>query len=188
MDDKRQLRVAMRAARRAASRDAAPLSFEVAERVLALPEVKRSTFLLCYIGIRDELPTRRLVDRLLGRVAVPQITPAGLRAHLLTDVHTLVPGAFGVPTCDGPDVTDLIEVSLTPGLAFTALGARLGYGGGHYDRFLERHPGVVPIGLCYDVQVVHTLPVQPHDRPMQIIVTPTRTIRVGLLPEAPREP
>ena len=61
-----------------------------------------------------------------------------------------------------------------PLVAFTDDGHRLGQGGGHYDRWLAAHPDALAIGLAWDCQLVDELPLEPHDRPLSAIVTPTR--------------
>jgi len=63
---------------------------------------------------------------------------------------------------------------VVPLLAFTGDGHRLGQGGGHYDRWLAAHPQVPAIGLAWDCQVAEDLPVEPHDRALAAVVTPTR--------------
>ncbi|MGB7372780.1 5-formyltetrahydrofolate cyclo-ligase [Pontixanthobacter sp.] len=66
------------------------------------------------------------------------------------------------------------DVVFVPLLGFTENGARLGQGGGHYDRWLAAHPGTIAIGMGWDCQLVSDLPVEAHDQPMTAIVTPTR--------------
>lgn len=69
------------------------------------------------------------------------------------------------------------DVLFVPLIGFTASGKRLGQGGGHYDRWLAEHPGTRTIGLAWDVQLIEpedTLPSEPHDMPLDCIVTPTR--------------
>ncbi|WP_240782156.1 5-formyltetrahydrofolate cyclo-ligase [Qipengyuania sediminis] len=66
------------------------------------------------------------------------------------------------------------QVLIVPLLGFIETGARLGQGGGHYDRWLAAHPGTIAIGLAWDVQRVDALPLEPHDRLLTAIVTPTR--------------
>ena len=51
---------------------------------------------------------------------------------------------------------------------------RLGQGGGHYDRWLAHHPDTIRIGMAWDGQLVDELPVEPHDVPLDAVVTPTR--------------
>ena len=65
-------------------------------------------------------------------------------------------------------------VLFCPLVAFTARGERMGQGGGFYDRWLEAHPDTVTFGMAWDVQEVDELPLEPHDRKLDRIITPTR--------------
>ncbi|EIZ80622.1 5-formyltetrahydrofolate cyclo-ligase [Novosphingobium sp. Rr 2-17] len=90
------------------------------------------------------------------------------------DEDDLAPGPWRAlqPPVEAAEVTP--DVVVVPGLAFTADGQRLGQGGGHYDRWLAVHPQVTAIGLAWDCQITDELPVEPHDRPLAAVVTPTR--------------
>ena len=71
---------------------------------------------------------------------------------------------------------DLIVI---PALAASADGTRLGQGGGWYDRALmHRSPGVPVVAVVFDDEVLEpgVIPAEPHDVPVDAIVTPTRTI------------
>ena len=88
------------------------------------------------------------------------------------DEH-LETGPFGEqPLAQAAEVVP--EVLFVPLVGFTEDGDRMGQGGGHYDRWLEAHPETVTIGLAWDVQKVEHLPTEPHDRPLNAIITPTR--------------
>jgi 5-formyltetrahydrofolate cyclo-ligase len=88
----------------------------------------------------------------------------------------LVAGPYGNQPDDAAErVTP--DVVFVPLLGFTASGERLGQGGGHYDRWLADHPKVPCIGLAWDMQLVDSLPLEPHDRQLTAIVTPTRIYR-----------
>lgn len=94
------------------------------------------------------------------------------------DDDTLEPGPFSVlqPRSDSESVApDMVFVPL---VGFTASGHRLGQGGGHYDRWLEANPAVPAIGLAWDCQLIETLPIEPHDAILDMIVTPTRAFEV----------
>ena len=74
---------------------------------------------------------------------------------------------------------DLIVI---PALAASADGTRLGQGGGWYDRALmHRSPGVPVVAAIFDDEVLEAgiIPAEPHDVPIDAIVTPTRTITVN---------
>ncbi|WP_310021914.1 5-formyltetrahydrofolate cyclo-ligase [Croceicoccus sp. BE223] len=90
------------------------------------------------------------------------------------DDSDLVVAPYGSlqPDADAPAVVP--DVLFVPLLGFTESGARLGQGGGHYDRWLADHPQSLPIGLAWDVQKVDMLPLEPHDRLLAAVVTPTR--------------
>lgn len=65
-----------------------------------------------------------------------------------------------------------VDVWIVPGLAFTAEGARLGYGGGWYDRLLAASDArALKIGVAHAFQIVGHLPVEPHDIRLDRIVT-----------------
>ena len=71
---------------------------------------------------------------------------------------------------------DLIVI---PALAASADGTRLGQGGGWYDRALvHRCPGTPVVAVIFDDEVLEAgvIPAEPHDVPVDAIVTPTRTI------------
>ncbi|MEY4160735.1 MAG: hypothetical protein RLZZ136_1356, partial [Pseudomonadota bacterium] len=96
--------------------------------------------------------------------------------------ESLTEGPFG-PQSDA--VADVLvpDVAFVPLLAFTADGARLGQGGGHYDRWLADHPQTLPIGLAWDMQLCDSLPCEPHDHPLAAVVTPSR-IFSKVMPDA----
>ena len=67
---------------------------------------------------------------------------------------------------------------LVPLLACDLHGNRLGYGGGYYDRYLEKKPGCIAVGVGFDEQLYDgTLPAQPHDHRLDAFVSPTQLIR-----------
>ena len=75
---------------------------------------------------------------------------------------------------------DLIVI---PALAASADGTRLGQGGGWYDRaLLHRSPGVAVVSVVFDDEVLEAgvIPAEPHDVPVDAIITPTRTIATNV--------
>jgi 5-formyltetrahydrofolate cyclo-ligase len=74
----------------------------------------------------------------------------------------------------------LPDVLLAPLVGFDAGGYRLGYGGGYYDRTLAalpERPRVVGVG--FEPSGLETIHPQPHDIPMDLVVTERRTIRIA---------
>jgi 8-oxo-dGTP diphosphatase len=127
----------------------------------------------CFVSYRAEIDTRRLLQGLIDaghRVAVPRVDGSKMQARIIDDMSTLVDGAFGIPTSKGP-VLEQIDIVVVPGLGFTPSGDRLGYGAGHYDRWLSSHATAFTAGLAYQQQVVDVLPTEAHDRQLDVVVT-----------------
>ncbi|MEE4450868.1 5-formyltetrahydrofolate cyclo-ligase [Novosphingobium resinovorum] len=94
------------------------------------------------------------------------------------DDGNLAPGPWRAPQPAADTEITVPDVVVVPLVAFTADGHRLGQGGGHYDRWLAAHPHAIAIGLAWDCQLAEELPVEPHDRPLAAVVTPTRIYNV----------
>lgn len=85
-------------------------------------------------------------------------------------------GPFGVlqPSAEAEAEALVPEILFVPLVGFTPTLARLGQGGGYYDRWLAEHPPLLAIGLAWDAQACDALPTEPHDVPLDVVVTPTR--------------
>ena len=90
------------------------------------------------------------------------------------EAEALEVGPWGVRQPAAPGELVAPEVAFVPLVGFTAGGVRLGMGAGHYDRWLAAHPDTLAVGLAWDCQESAALPVEPHDRALDAIVTPTR--------------
>ena len=60
---------------------------------------------------------------------------------------------------------------LMPGVAFDCRGTRIGYGGGYYDTYLEKHSVCMKSALAYSVQIAPEIPAAPTDIKVDMIVT-----------------
>jgi len=180
------LRLKSRAARRAVLPELrTACAYAIAERVLNLPEIASAAAVMVYGSSEEEVDVGVLEFALRERgtrIAFPRVAgPRELSLHWVDQSTQLVVATFGLrePTPDTPPAT-LRELSalIVPGVAFDAACNRLGFGGGFYDTLLATvDGGPVAIGVAYDEQVVREVPHDTHDRPMDIVVTPTRTYR-----------
>ncbi|EGD58661.1 putative 5-formyltetrahydrofolate cyclo-ligase [Novosphingobium nitrogenifigens DSM 19370] len=183
--DKAALRKALRATRKAHVESLDP-------RIRALLLLRPPTALVdlipkgatigLYIPGRYEAPAvgyARFFHDAGHKIAMPWFagrdTPMEFRHWTLPHLdELLVPGPYGVPQPEA-DVEALEpDFLFVPLVGFTANGARLGQGGGHYDRWLGAHHDVPAVGLAWDCQLVEELPHEDHDRPLVAVVTPTR--------------
>ena len=174
------LRDACPAAQRAAAAQA------IAGRILALPSFAAARTVLMTLPFRSEWDTLPLVHAALaaGKTMVLPRVVAGARMlalHAIRDpVADVVAGHWGIrePGAQCPAVApDAIDWVLVPGVAFDATGARLGYGGGYYDRLLPLVARGAPrIAGAFALQVVDSVPAGPHDLTVDAIVTEAKTI------------
>lgn len=159
---------------------------KVAQRLLALPEVRGARGILSCLSFGSELDTWQLVDRLVDagrKVYVPRTErrTRKLRVHpypcaLRTTGFGLREPLRGTPEIPEDAIAAHLDVVLILGLGFDPQGYRLGYGGGYFDRFLDRHR-LVAIGLGYAAQIEDAVPRAPHDRPMSLVVTEQGVLR-----------
>ena len=179
---KRALRTRLLAARAAMSAaDRARAAAAICDRLLDLPEVASARVVAAYVGIGTELPTRPLLDALTAR-GVRVLLPVLLADDTLawgTYDAALVEGRRGLLEPAGRDA-DLAaaDVVVVPGVAYDFAGRRLGRGGGSYDRALAT-VSVPVVALALDGEVVDEVPVEEHDRRVDLVVTPTRVFRLG---------
>lgn len=132
------------------------------------PDWRRATTLLLYRSLPGEFSTVGLANgawRAGKRVAMPRVTaPGQLALHEVRAWTDLRPGTFGVhePAASAAQVEpSAIDLAIVPGVAWTREGARLGRGGGYYDRLLGQLR--LAWGVGFDVQVLRDVPTLPHD-------------------------
>ena len=101
-----------------------------------------------------------------------------MAAARLPETGALVVGAYGILEV-ARDRRELLppgtfELVLVPGVAFGKDGSRLGMGAGFYDRFLsEKEPQALHIALCFDCQLSSDIPMEAHDRRVDMLITET---------------
>lgn len=159
-------------------------AYAIAEQMLHLPEVADATSVMLYGASPEEVDPGVLEAALrdLGkRIAYPRVAGGHeLSIHWVDDPDVLVVGAFGLmqPRDEVPLAPlEQIDVIVVPGVAFDEAGNRLGFGGGYYDTLLAGPDAPPTIGIAYDEQVVDHVPHEDRDRPVDVLVTPTRTLR-----------
>lgn len=100
-----------------------------------------------------------------------------MRSYVIDATTTLHESVFGIPeplnTAEAD--SELFDVIIVPVTGFNKTGHRLGYGFGHYDRFLAGQSSAITIGLAYDAAETD-FPIEAHDVPLSYIVTEKRVI------------
>ena len=187
MDSKAVLRKRLKAARRA---HAAALPDGVRALLFLRPpraisdDIAPGTLIGAYAELPEEAPASAYA-RWFFEAGHPIALPwfgerdAAMEFRLWVNplsVETLERGPWGMlqPSASAPQAEP--GLVFVPLVGFTASGARLGMGAGHYDRWLADHPQARAIGLGWDCQETPLLPLEPHDRALDAVITPTRLL------------
>lgn len=165
----------------------AAMSERIATRAIGLMESRRSSVVAAYVAMRSEVDLSALVAWAHERgcdVALPAVVGAG---RMVFRLHPpggrLVDAGFGTvaPPDDAPVVTP--DTVFAPLIAFDRTGGRLGWGGGFYDGAVARlrTGGGAPLvaGAAFGVQETVAIPREPHDRPLDLVITEDETIACG---------
>ena len=132
-----------------------------------------------YLAAPDEIDLADFIRDLLGR-GVTVVSP---RWNGTTYELARMAGVSGDMLRRGPmnilepAAAELVAPSdvvawIVPGLAFTTDGARLGYGGGWYDRLLaSARTDSLKVGVAHEFQIVDDLPREPHDIRLDRVMT-----------------
>jgi 5-formyltetrahydrofolate cyclo-ligase len=174
--------VALRAGTDPAAREAA--SRAIAARLSELPAWRSARTVALYAPLGAEVDTREIARLAVAagkRLAWPRLARSGRAMEFACCAPAeLVPGPARAlePPASAPALAGAsIDLVVVPGVAFDPRGGRLGRGRGHYDATLAGLPAsVARLGVAFDAQVVEGIPAEPHDVPLDGVVTETRVL------------
>ena len=174
--DKTALRQLIREKKRAMTQQQILLRSErLAELFIATQAYQEARTIYGYLPYNQEVRTVPILERAIQdgkRVAVPKVYGDTMRFIYLEDFSKVEKSSFGIPepVADAPVAEDETALVLMPGIAFTQKGDRMGYGGGFYDRFLAEEPNHPTVALCYDFQILDSLPTEEYDIPVDMVL------------------
>jgi len=160
-------------------------SVAIAERLLDLPEARAASVVLAFSSFGSEVDTARILQGLQGdgrTVALPRVQGQDVVPVTYALGDDLTETRFGAhePAAGRALTPAELDLVIVPGVAFDRRGARVGYGGGFYDRLLPSlRPGVRAIAVAFELQVVEEVPVGGMDRRVDAIVTERATYLVA---------
>ena len=179
MEDRQALRTKMRKRRDGMSEEEfLERNERLRSRLLEFSPLWSAKMVYLYISYRKEADTRWLLSELLRHkvsVAAPRVWGKEMDFFIIRGEEDLVDGYKMIPEpavwC--PPANEREALVLTPGLVFGRNGFRIGYGGGYYDRFFEREPNHLKIGLCYEFQIVDQVEGEAWERPLDGVLSET---------------
>lgn len=150
-------------------------SRKITEKVTGLPEFIRAQRIMAYADYNHEVITRYIIEEAWKQkkeVAVPKVVGRDMKFIRLTDFSQLEAGYYGIPEPTKGERVDWQEaLMIMPGVAFDKKNHRVGYGGGFYDRFLEKHPALTRAAVAFEFQILKEVPVESTDILPHILIT-----------------
>ncbi len=186
IEQKKSLRQTMLVQRIIAHAQNPQASTQLCDVFLASITLPPASLISLYMAQKNEMDPAPLTAALMKqghKFCLPVVsskgTPLTFRAWQPGDL--LVPGVWNIlePPMTATTVTPTIL--LVPLLAFDRHGYRLGYGGGYYDRTLNKlrtGTNIQAIGTCYSVQEVPAVPTGPNDARLNAIVTEQQAFQI----------
>jgi 5-formyltetrahydrofolate cyclo-ligase len=167
---------------------------EIAEKISAIERrlfgfanFLESKIALLYINSNLEVQTDSIIQQAFNYskvVVLPAFDPEGFKMKLMkvdSFKQKLIPGPRGVREPDASRCKivpmDRIDIAILPGLAFDEKGGRIGLGTGYYDRLIPRLAITTrKVALTTEEQIVPQIPMESHDKHVDIIITDKRII------------
>lgn len=159
----------------------------ITEKLLSLECINKANNIMLYLDFNNEVKTDDLITKLISlrKIVSSPITlkdERNLVPTQITDLHNGIKiGAYGIrePKNDPNlevNVND-IDIVIVPAVAYDRECYRLGYGGGYYDRFLNRlRKDAITIGIAFDLQIFDSVPKEEHDAQLDYIITETQIL------------
>ena len=170
---RREVRQRIKAMDEAAKERAAATIFE---RVEGLDSFRKAQSVALYAAMGDEVPTARILDRwcAMGKhIVVPRVEGDVMRFYDYA-AERMQSGAYGIlePVGDEEYPASDIDLIVVPARAFTLAGARLGRGGGFYDKYMSQPDfRAHKVGIAFGCQIFESLPTDPHDILVDEVIT-----------------
>ena len=182
--NKKELRIEALANRTRVAEAAGPkAALLIARRLLGDFVFMKGAIVAGYAAIGSEADPFPLMAALSGQghpLCLPRVEEKQLAFRAWKPGEPLIPGPMNVPQPAASAKERRPDLLIVPLLAFDNDGYRLGYGAGYYDRYLSEHRAkrtILSVGIAYAGQHMEKLPHEPHDEPLDAVVTEERVWR-----------
>ncbi len=138
----------------------------ICKKIINSEIYNKSNIIYCYSSINNEVILDELMKDAISKnkiIALPKVSNNKMIFYIVNDFSKLESGYFGILEPTEGDIAPDADLVITPGVAFTKEGHRMGYGGGFYDRFFKQNLSVYKMGVAFECQILDSIPVEEHD-------------------------
>ena len=162
----------------------------IADTLFLSEEYRSCREILIYISGTIEVGTLQIIEKALNdgkAVCCPRCIKGSndMDFYRISSLNDTEPGYMGIPEpkifCP-PAVADEGSLCIVPALGYDSRGYRIGFGKGFYDKYLSRFPGLAA-GICYDSFILADVIPESHDKPVDMIITESKTVYINHLGE-----
>ena len=155
------------------------LSQKICSRIMQTILFQKADCIAIYYAMSDEVRTSGLIEKWYEKkkIILPVISGENINFHTYTGKENLAKSALSInePTSTEVVSPENIDLFIVPGVAFDRSGNRLGRGKAYYDKYLTNITKPM-IGVCFDFQLIDSVPSEKHDIKMDMIITETITL------------
>ncbi len=162
-------------------------SKQIMERLFGFANFLEAKTVLFYMNFKSEVATDDMIRRAIEhkKAVVLPLVDAKNKNIIPLKIESLdqdvQPGYHGImepitKRCKQVPI-EYIDLAIVPGIAFDERGGRIGHGTGFYDKFIPKLDATTrKVALAFECQIAAQIPMEPHDRYIDIIITEKRTI------------
>lgn len=153
---------------------------KIYERLIELPEFIEANSISIYVDFNQEVPTRPVIElawELEKEVASPVVENGVMEFYRYHSMEDLQPNDYGIlEPCKKYGIVSPNSLVIMPGVAFDENRNRIGYGGGFYDRYMEKHSNLVNVAIAFEFQIYKQLQCEETDYKPTKIITESQII------------
>ena len=163
--------------------DICRFSRPIIDKVVSMPEFIEAEAVYTYLEYNQEIISHPIVNKAweMGkRVAVPKVMNKKMDFYYIESFDDVLPGYMGILEPIVNEIADEKKVFVVmPGIAYDLDFNRIGYGGRYYDTYFAEHKDTefFKAALVYDFQIIEHINCEPHDIPVDAIITTSRIYR-----------
>lgn len=147
----------------------------IATKLLSTKAYKENDNILLYMAANNEVATSDIFSKAIAdgkNVYFPKVYGKEMAFISVTSLDELAKGSFGILEPVSDEKVDITNgLMIMPGVAFDRNCNRIGYGGGYYDKYLLAHPALASCAICYECQIVDSIPFEAHDIKPEMVIT-----------------
>lgn len=159
--------------------DIVNISAKIRENLKKHPFYENSKNIMIFYPTKYEVNLLELMSFSDKKFFLPRVKGMELEVCEFSEESELKKSEFNIlEPITNPVQPSLLDLVIVPALMVDKKGYRLGYGGGFYDRFIEKlRSDTLTIGLAFEFQIFDSIPKESHDAQLNYVITEKRIIK-----------